>query len=121
MVSRRINSFRDLEVYQFALQQSGIVFELSLRFPREENYALTSQLRRSSRAVSALVAEAWARHHYPRAFRNTISLALGEVCETQAWLDHARQHGYITANEFKETNEEWQRIWAMLYKAMKRR
>ena len=88
-MSRRIQSFRDLEVYQRALRQSGIVFERSNSFPKHENYALTSQIRRSSRAVSALVAEAWARHHYPRAFRNTVSQALGEVCETQAWLDHA--------------------------------
>lgn len=120
-MSRRIRSFRDLKVYQLALHQSGIVFDRSCAFPKQENFALTSQIRRSSRAVSALIAEAWARHQYPRAFRNTISQALGEVCETQAWLDHAYQHGYISQDEFKEMNDEWQQVWAMLYTAMKRR
>lgn len=50
-----------------------------------------------------------------------MSQALGEVCETQAWLDHAHQHRYITKDEFNEMNAAWQQVWAMLYTAMKNR
>lgn len=118
---RSVRSFRDLEVYQLATEQSSKLFEITRRFPREERFALTNQIRRSSRGVAPLIAEAWARHSYAPAFRNTISIALGEVCETQAWLDQALNQGYITLDEFNELNDGWQRVWAMLYKTMNRR
>ena len=84
-----IRSFRDLDVYTQARQQAKNVFVVIKSFPREERYSLTDQIRRSSRAVNAMIAEAWARRMYPAAFVNKIDEAMGEAMETQAWLDHA--------------------------------
>ncbi len=82
-------SFRDLNVYKRAVAEAQRLFVLSKSFPKEERYALTDQVRRSSRAVSAMIAEAWGRRRYPADFANKIDEALGEASETQAWLDHA--------------------------------
>ena len=71
-------SFRDLKVYQAAQEAAVRIFELSKRFSREEQYSLTDQIRRSSRAVKAIIAEAWARRRYKAAFINKIDEALGE-------------------------------------------
>lgn len=84
-----IRSFRDLDVYGLGRQQAKRIFLLSKAFPKEERYSLTDQIRRSSRAVNAMVAKAWARRLYPAAFINKIDEAMGEAMETQAWLDHA--------------------------------
>jgi four helix bundle protein len=66
-------SFRDLKVYQAAREAGKAVFEISKTFPREKRYSVTDQLRRSSRAVKAIViAEAWARRRYRAAFVNKI-------------------------------------------------
>ena len=54
-------SFRELKVYQAAREAAGRIFAMTKSFPREERYALTDQIRRSSRAVKAMIAEAWAR------------------------------------------------------------
>jgi four helix bundle protein len=53
-----LRSFRDLNVYKSAREAAHEIFEISKTFPREERYALTDQLRRSSRAVNAMIAEA---------------------------------------------------------------
>ena len=115
-----IQSFRDLDVYTQARQQAKNVFVISKRFPREERYSLTDQIRRSSRAVNAMIAEAWARRLYPAAFVNKIDEALGEAMETQAWLDHALDCGYVDEKAHRSLDESWQRIGAMLNRMIQR-
>ena len=110
----RIQSFRDLDVYQLGLQEAKRVFLITKEFPREERYSLTDQIRRSSRAVNALLAEAWARRRYMAAFVNKVNESLGEAMETQAWLDHALACEYIDAQQHAELDKAWQRVGAML-------
>jgi four helix bundle protein len=75
-------SFRELRVYQAARDAALRVFIVTKTFPREERYALIDQVRRSSRAVKAMIAEAWARRRYKAAFVNKIDEALGEANES---------------------------------------
>lgn len=109
-----VQEFRDLETYQKARQQAEIVFELTQRFPKEETYSLTDQIRRSSRSVAALVAEAWARRRYEAAFVNKLNQALAEAMETQSWLDAAYDCGYLDAETHDTLDAEWQRIGGKL-------
>ena len=115
-----IRSFRDLNVYKSAREAARAIFELSKTFPRDERYSLTDQVRRSSRAVNAMIAEAWAKRRYEAAFVSKVNDALGEATETQSWLDHAVDAGYITAAQFKELDAKWQQIGAMLNKMTER-
>ncbi|NJN97769.1 MAG: four helix bundle protein [Anaerolineales bacterium] len=117
---RVIKSFRDLNVYKLALEQAKRIYVITKDFPKEETYSLTDQIRRSSRAVNALIAEAWARRRYQAAFVNKLNEALGEAMETQAWLDHARECGYINAEIYQELDKSWQYIGAMLNKMMQK-
>jgi four helix bundle protein len=115
-----IASFRDLEVYRLARAEARKLFLLTTSFPKEERFALTDQIRRSSRAVKAMVAEAWARRMYPAAFLSKISEALGEAMETQAWLDSALDCGYVTAAQHDELDDSWQHVGAMLNRMIER-
>lgn len=115
-----IRTFRDLDVYKLALKEAKEIFLLTRRFPSEERFSLTDQIRRSSRAVGAMIAEAWGRRRYPAAFVSKVDEALGESLETQAWLDHASACGYITPNEWQIHNEEWERIGGKLNRMMQR-
>jgi four helix bundle protein len=115
-----IKSFRDLNVYQKARDTAKVIFELTKSFPREERYALTDQVRRSSRAVNAMIAEAWAKRRYEAAFLSKLNDALGEAMETQSWLDHARDSDYITPAQFAELDASWQQIGGMLHKMTER-
>jgi four helix bundle protein len=109
-----IRSFRELTVYQRARAEAKHVFKVTSSFPKSETYSLTDQIRRSSRAVNAMLAEAWARRRYEAAFINKVNEALGEAMETQAWLDHALDCAYIDASAHSAMNGAWQEIGAML-------
>jgi four helix bundle protein len=115
-----IRSFRDLKVYQAARDEARKVFVATRAFPSEEKFSLTDQIRRSSRAVNAMIAEAWARRRYQAALVNKVNEALGEAMETQAWLDHALDCTYINPAKHREFDAAWQSIGAMLQKMMDR-
>src|SRR5207249_4922050 len=113
-------SFRDLKVYQAARDAARLVFEATKKFPPEERYALTDQVRRSSRAVKAMIAEAWARRRYKAAFVNKIDEALGEAYETQSWLDDALDCRYLSQQEFEDLDGRYDGIGGMLSRMIDR-
>ena len=115
-----IKSFRDLNVYTAARREAKVIFERTRTFPLVEGYALTDQVRRSSWAVKAMVAEAWGRRRYQAVFINKIDEALGEANETQAWLDDCLDCGYISQAEFAQLDAAWQSIGAMLRRMIDR-
>jgi four helix bundle protein len=115
-----IQCFRGLDVYRLGRQHAKRIFVVSQSFPKEERYSLTDQIRRASRAVNALIAEAWARRRYPAVFVNKLSEAMGEASETQAWLDHAYDCEYITEPLYQELNDAWQHTGAMLNRMIER-
>jgi four helix bundle protein len=89
-------------------------------FLKEETYSLTDQVRRSSRAVNALIAEAWGRRRYSAAFINKLNEALAEAMETLSWLDHALDCTYISITLHRELDDGWQHIGAMLNRMIER-
>lgn len=94
-----VRHFRDLEVYRRQRAMAQAVFAHTKRFPREEQFALTDQLRRSSRSVGAQLAEAWAKRLYPKHFISKLTDADGEQLETQHWLMAATDCGYLAETE----------------------
>jgi four helix bundle protein len=113
-------SFRELKVYQAARDAARLVFDFSKHFPREEQYSLTDQIRRSSRAVKALLAEAWARRRYKAAFVNKIDEALGETYETQSWLDDALDSQYFSTHDFDNLDGRYDAIGGMFSRMIDR-
>jgi len=107
-------------VYQQAEALSKTIFQLSRRFPAEERYSLTDQIRRSSRAVKAMIAEAWGRRRYKAVFISKLDEALGEATETQSWLDDARNAGYVTIEQHGELDSECIAIGRMLSRMIDR-
>ncbi len=120
IVMALIRSFRDLSVYQRARTETQRVFRLTQTFPAGEKYSLTDQIRRSSRAVKSMIAEAWGHRRYPASFVSKLTDALGEATETQSWLDDALDCGYIAAAQHKELDAAWQSIGASLNKMIDR-
>nr|WP_026099945.1 four helix bundle protein [Fortiea contorta] len=90
-----IKSHRDLEVYQMAFDAAMQIFEWSKRFPVEEKYSLTDQIRRSSRSICANLAEAWRKRRYEAAFVAKLSDSEAEAAETQIWIEFAVKCNYL--------------------------
>ena len=91
----QINSAKELTVYIKAYDLAMEIFELSKKFPNEEKYALTSQIRRSSRSVCLNLREAWSKRRYEAHFISKLTDCDGESNETDSSLDFARDCGYI--------------------------
>jgi four helix bundle protein len=113
-MSGPINHFSDLIVYQKAFGLSMRVFELSRNWPVEERYALTDQVRRSSRSVGANIAEAWAKRRYGAHFVSKLSDSDAELHETEHWLMCALKHGYLARDDFASLSAELTEVGKML-------
>jgi four helix bundle protein len=109
-----IRHFRDLDVYQNALEAGLRVYELSKKFPDEERYALIDQIRRSSRSVCANIAEAWRKRRYTAAFISKLTDSEGEAAETQVHIEFAFRHGYISNAEFEPIDDTYEHILGQL-------
>ena len=109
-----ISSFRDLRAYQQARSEANRVFEMTKTFPKEEKFSLTDQIRRSSRAVKSMIAEAWGHRRYPAAFVSKLTDAIGETNETQSWLDDALDCGYMNPAQHQDFDAVWQSIGGMI-------
>ena len=95
----KINTWRELEVYQSAFVLQQRIFEFSKLWPSEERYSLTDQIRRSSRSIGANIAEAWAKRRYPAHFLSKLTDSDGELQETLHWLESAKACGYVSDHE----------------------
>jgi four helix bundle protein len=113
-MSERISSFKDLRVYKLAFELQQEIFKTSKRFPAEERYALTDQIRRASRSIGANLSEAWQKRLYVAHFISKLTDADGEQAETQHWLDTATACDYLAEHEQKAMLEKCLRIGQML-------
>jgi four helix bundle protein len=110
----QINSAKELEVYKKGYILAMKVFQLSKGFPPEEKFALTSQIRRSSRSICLNLREAWAKRRYEAHFISKLTDCDGENSETDTSLDFAMDCGYITAEQHAELVGLCQEIGKML-------
>lgn len=90
------------------------VFEASKHFPPEERWALTGQIRRSSRSVCLNLREAWAKRRYEAHFISKLTDCDGESNETDSSLDFARDCNYITVEKHQELTEMNRSVGRML-------
>src|SRR5205807_3261913 len=93
---------KELSVYKSAYKLAMDIFEMTKAFPSDEIYALTSQIRRSSRSVCLNLREAWAKRRYEAHFISKLTDCDGENSETDSSLDFAKDCHYITSEQHAE-------------------
>ena len=111
---KKIRYHWELDVYKLSVEVAMELFELSKKFPREQMYSLTDQIRRSSRSVSGQIVEAWRRRKYEAVFVNKLNEAEGEGAETQTWLEYTVRCGYLPAPKGRELHRKYDRILGKL-------
>ncbi len=100
-----MSTYKDLLAYKKAFKLAMDIFEITKRFPKNEAYELTNQIRRSSRSVCANFAEAFQRRQYPLHFKSKMTDADTENAETEVWLELAYKCKYLTENEYQVLSE----------------
>jgi four helix bundle protein len=111
---QQLKGHRDLKVYQLAYKLAMDIFNISKSFPKEEKYSLTDQIRRSSRSVTANIAEGFRKRQYPKMFISKLADADGEATETQVWLDFARDCEYLSPQIHAKLVKGYEEVGKML-------
>ncbi|MBW4568835.1 MAG: four helix bundle protein [Tolypothrix carrinoi HA7290-LM1] len=107
------NSFKsheDLAIFQLAFDVGMELFELSKKFPVEERYSLTDQIRRSSRSVCANMGEAWRKRRYKAAFIAKLNDCEAEAAETQIWIKFAVKCKYIEIEQGRKLYSTYNQV-----------
>ncbi|MEA3475197.1 MAG: four helix bundle protein [Candidatus Cloacimonadota bacterium] len=106
--------FSNLKVYKMSYDMAMEIFNITKSFPKEEIYALTDQIRRSSRSVCSNIAEAYRKRRYPKHFTSKVSDADGEASETMVWVNFAKDCNYINKNIYNNLIKKYKEIGKML-------
>jgi four helix bundle protein len=109
-MSKVIQNHYELDVYQMAFESAMKIFELSKKFPKEERYSLTDQIRRASRSVCANITEAWRKRRYRAAFVSKLNDAEGEAAEVQTWLEFSVKCNSVERDEVKVLYQNYNQI-----------
>jgi len=113
--TNKIRSVRDLKVYRKAFDSAMEIFEITKKFPKEETYSLTDQIRRASRSVCSNLSEGWRKRRYKAVFLNKLTDSGQEAAETQTWLEFSLYCKYIDKVTFNRLEDSYEHIFAMLY------
>ena len=110
MIKKAIKDHQDLGIYQIAFEAAMKIFELSKKFPVEERYSLTDQIRRASRSVCANMAEAWRKRRYKAAFVAKLNDCEAEAAETQTWIEFAVKCHYMDVEAGQELYKSYNQV-----------
>lgn len=113
-----IKNYRELDVYNNAMASAMSIFEITKRFPAEERYNLTDQIRRSSPSVCTNIAEAWRKRRYRAAFIAKLSDSETEAAETQVSAEIALRCKYLSEDTFRQIDQDYERILGQLIRMM---
>lgn len=96
----KLQSFRELIVWQKALKLAIEVYQISKNFPKEELYGLTSQIRRAAFSIPANIAEGYARQHLGE-YLQFLGIAFGSGAELETGLIMAKEIGILAQKDFE--------------------
>jgi four helix bundle protein len=97
-------------MYRLSFDSAMKIFAITKRFPKEETYSLTDQIRRSSRSVCSNLAKAFRKRRYPKSFISKLSDSESEAAESQTWLDFSLSCEYMTEIEHHSLMESYDKI-----------
>jgi four helix bundle protein len=118
-MKEKIKSYRDLRVFNNAMDAAMKIFDLTKAFPSEEKNSLIDQMRGSSRSVCSSIGEAWRKRRYQNAFTVKLNDAESEACETQVWVQFSRMCNYLEGEVCDELDSAYDQILGQLFKMIK--
>jgi len=109
-----IRTYKELRVYAAAMDAAMRIFDITKRFPAEERYSLTDQIRRASRSVCANIGEGWRKRRYRAHFVSKLSDSESEAEETRVWLEFSWKCGYMSREQSEALDQQYNQIIGQL-------
>ena len=114
-----VRTYSDLLVYRQAYRLALDVSKLTKTFPRQEQFEMGRQIRRSSRSVAANIVEGWAKRNSAAEFKRHLMIAVGECAETKYWIELATDEGIVEGKISKSMGSEYGNLGFMLHNLWK--
>ena len=114
-----IKRFKDLRIWQKGIEVVTDIYTLTKKFPKEELYGITSQIRRSAISIPSNIAEGFRRYHN-KEYKQFLYIALGSCAELETQIAIARMLKYITEEKEKELIEKLDHLCRMTTNLIKR-
>jgi four helix bundle protein len=99
-----MNSYRDLIVWQKAMVLVTLVYKLSKKFPEDEKFGLTSQIKRSSVSIPSNIAEGYGRK-YSKDYSRFLQMARGSLYECQTQFEIALNLDFVNSEDLKAISQ----------------
>jgi four helix bundle protein len=115
-----VKNYRDLEVYKVSREVSKEIYLFTKKFPFEEKFSLTDQIRRSSRSIGAQIAEAWGKRRYEMHFISKLTDADAEQLETQHWLEVSEECQYLDSASADHLLHKCESVGKMIQKMIEK-
>ena len=109
-----MSGYKELQVYQRGYAAAKSVHRITGRYPKEEAYGITDQMRRASVSIALNVAEGYARRESQQEFKRFLQMAIGSANEMSVLLDFSKDFGYIDGQTYEKASEEYDEISRML-------
>ena len=106
--------YRDMKVYEKSYKSAIAIYRMTGKFPKEEMYGLTSQIRRAATSIPLNIAEGYAKKESQAEFKRYIQMALGSSDEVQVLLDFAKDLSYTDKETYEKAEAEYREISKML-------
>ena len=116
-MNTEVKSYRDLTYWQFGMELTQIIYQITKKFPADERFGLVSQMRRAVISIPANIAEGY-RRGSRKEYRLFLSYSFGSGAELETYLDLSLQLNYITQDEYKLANDKLDHIMRMLNAAI---
>ena len=116
---KRLMGYEDLKVYEKSYKSALSIYRMTERFPKEEIYGLTSQIRRAATSIPLNIAEGYAKKESQAEFKRYLMIALGSSDEIQVLLDFVKDLGYIDLETQQKAREIYKEIAKMLNKMVR--
>ena len=114
------NGYREMEIYQRAYKGALAIYQMTERFPEEEKYGITSQMRRASMSIALNIAEGYAKRESQQEFKRFLMMAIGSANEMEVLTDFAKDFGYTDEETHRKAREDYETIGRMLNRLIKR-
>ncbi len=117
---RQVRTYRVLNVYRESFELAMEIFKITSKFPTEERYTLTDQIRRAARSIPANLAEGWAKRNYENIFKRHLYDSIGSCEEVKVWIEFAWKCGYLTKDQNETLLKGYAGVGAMLASLVER-
>ena len=108
--------YEELKVYQRSYKASMVMYKITQRFPSEEMYGLTSQIKRASTSIPLNIAEGYGRRDSESEFKHFLRTAIGSCYEIKVLIEMSKDLGFISVTQYERMYNEYEEITKMLYK-----